>query len=627
MALGIVLLQTACCLGFGGLTLKWLRLSGEFSPGEETVFSFVIGFGVLGWLVFPLGISGLLSDGWLFGLLLLGLPGLLVLRIPILIHRRPDIAGGLLLSIIGAVAIFDISEAMAPPGDADTLAYHFTAPKLFLQAGAIEFILRPLDGAIPYLVQMTYVPVLSLGGERALTIWTMISGWAAGGLLFILCRHHLSLNWSLAVTAIFLTTPVVVYAAGTGQIEIRTALFVMVGAWAIAKALESDKLAFTLLAGLVVGFYGGSKYIGLMFALAGGLVIIMQRRWLLHGLVYSITVVVVGSQWYIWNGIHTGDPFFPMLFQLLGRDDLVLWTKAHDLVFKDVFFKFDQPAPRNLFWLFYYPFAATLDPFPVFEAKRAGLGSYGLLILPIAVLGAWKFRSKLLTSRLTVYAALTFLFYAIWFMSGASQRVRHLLPVLPLFLLCITVAAQRLGSTTPLRFPLFIAVVATLGLNLGGSALFSFKYIKYIYSGDSRKMFLHNNISEYAPVPWINANLKKTDQLLVINRQLFYYLDVPYLFGSPHTQAVLDLRPHLIPFEKLYSQLNKARITHLILDRQTSSAGVKYAAPYDKMYKAGCLSQIKSFRARKIGSRTLPSRTKITKIVDLMKIGAHECLR
>ena len=85
-------------------------------------------------------------------------------------------------------------EGIAPPADADTLAYHFTIPKQFLEAGRIEFIPRALEGAIPLIVQMTYVPALGLGGEMALTLWTMATGWAAAALLFVLCRKHLGVN-------------------------------------------------------------------------------------------------------------------------------------------------------------------------------------------------------------------------------------------------------------------------------------------------------------------------------------------------------------------------------------------------------------------------------------------------
>ena len=86
-------------LGFGAVVLRGLKLSLEYSSGEEAVFSFAIGFGVLGWLVFPLGISGLLGNWWLLGLLFLGLPGLIFLRVPGLINNRPDFVGWLLITL------------------------------------------------------------------------------------------------------------------------------------------------------------------------------------------------------------------------------------------------------------------------------------------------------------------------------------------------------------------------------------------------------------------------------------------------------------------------------------------------------------------------------------------------
>ena len=73
----------------------------------------------------------------------------------------------MLAGVLALVLIFDLFEALAPPADADTMAYHFAIPKNFLRAGGIYFIPRVTDGAIPLLLHMTFIPPMALGGELA----------------------------------------------------------------------------------------------------------------------------------------------------------------------------------------------------------------------------------------------------------------------------------------------------------------------------------------------------------------------------------------------------------------------------------------------------------------------------
>ncbi|MDA1091607.1 MAG: glycosyltransferase family 39 protein, partial [Proteobacteria bacterium] len=443
MAFAVALLQILCCLGLGAAALRILKIDGDMNAGEHWAIAFAVGFGILGWLIFPLGISGNLSPVLLSALLIVGAVGCLLLWRPGTALTMPslNIMGWVFLALISVVFVFDFLEAFAPPADADTLAYHFARPKQFLEDGRINFIPQVLEGAVPLGVQMTYVPALALGGELALTLWTMLSGWAAAALLFILCRRHLSLNWSLAVALIYLTTPAVIYGGGGGQVEPRIALFVMVSAWAAARALETGHLRYAVLAGLGGGFFAAAKYTGLLFAGATGGMLLFQRRWFAHGAVFGATLIAVGFQWYAWNAMHTGDPVFPMLFQWLGRDDLAFWNAAHDMVFKENYFRAENPLSHSPLSFFLFPFKATLDSAGLLDAGRVGFGPYGLLILPFAALGFWQYRDRIRRSPLLIYASLTLLFYALWFFFGGSQRIRHLLPVLPLFLICVTVAA------------------------------------------------------------------------------------------------------------------------------------------------------------------------------------------
>ncbi|MBT3766569.1 MAG: hypothetical protein HOB79_15360 [Rhodospirillaceae bacterium] len=609
------------------MVLRLLKLQSQFRPWEEAIFAFAIGFGILGWLLFPMGISGLLGKGWLLVLLASGLPGLVLLRRPEPYKGGLDNVGKGLLLLIGVVTVFDIAEAWAPPTDADSLAYHFNAIKQFLAAGRIEFILRPLDGAIPYLIQMTYLPVLALGGEIALTFWILISGGVTAALLFILCRRHLSHNWSLCVTLIFLTTPVVIYAAGTGQVEIRMAMFVLVAAWAIAQAIQTGENRYAVLAGLAVGFIFGAKYTGLLFALAAGLTILLQRRWLSHSLILVAVSMVAGSQWYLWNAVHTGDPFFPMFFQWFGFDDLTLWTKSHDLDFKAHYFPHELPAPRNFGWFVLYPFAATLNPFPKFESGLTGFGSFGLILLPFAIGGLWKWRRRLHNGPLPVYTLLTLLFYGFWFFIASSQRIRFILPVLPLFLICFTVAAQRFAGQTSYKAPLIAGVSVVMALQLAAAGLFSIKYLRYSLSGETRQDFVENYVTKFSSVPWINANLSKQDKILISDRQLHYYFNVPTFFVGSYSQAVISYYGRERSPKIMYDQLASLGITHLLLSTPLGATDQIYPKPFGTLHRQDCFLTLKSIPVRSIKSRTLSGRTSPNILAHILKLRPRNCLQ
>lgn len=616
----VPVLLVLSCLGFGAGLLRLLGLRDALPPFAHAAMSFALGLGVLGWSVFPLGVAGLLGDGWLWGLVLAGVPGMAWLRWGHTPTSREnlDALGWTLLALLASVAVLDLAEGLTPPGDADSLAYHFNAPRLFLEWERIGFILRPLDGSIPYLVQMTYLTALALGGEKAMTLWCALSGWGAGALVYALAREHLDRNGSLMAALVFLTVPAVTYGGGSGQIEVRTALFAMAAAWAAARAVVTGRLSFTVLAGLATGFFIGAKYMGLLFALACGLVLLWQRRWFLHGLVFSLVAVATGAEWYAWNAIHTGDPFFPMFFQWFGRDDLALWTPAQDEYFRTRFMPLDRPIPRTPWNFLLYPFWVTLASPPAIEGAQAGLGPFGLLVLPFALAEVWRKRRSL-RGTLAIYAAIAFLFYAAWFFSGPSQRVRHLLPILPFLLIGFLVAAHRWTEGRSLRRPLIVALAATLALQMVGAALFGLKSLRHLASGEDRETYLRRTISRYAPVPWINDHLDRNDLLLTGDRQLFYFLRIPYLFSSPNTQAAVHMGGDDEDPGRLHRELRSAGITHILMTRR-GDARMPYDSPaLNRLAASPCLDRLNSFESRRIASRTLGGENE-SETMDLLTV-------
>jgi 4-amino-4-deoxy-L-arabinose transferase-like glycosyltransferase len=628
------LLLALACAGGGRAILVALGLVGRLEARLVDPVAFALGVGLLGWLAFFLALGGLLAPLQLIALVLPGLAGL-AFRIP-----RPAGAGArgfdaLVVAgfaLLAAIAVLDIIQAMAPPADADTLAYHFALPKQFLAAGHLQFVPRAVDGAAPLLLHMTYLVALGIGGETALNLWVMLLGWAAAWLLYELARGIVGRRWALVLIILFVTTPAVVYGSGSGQLELKLTLFAMVAGLAVAKAVDSGDWRFAGLAGLAVGFFVGAKYTGLLFAASCGLALLMQRRWLLHGAIYGAIVLLVGAQWYLWNAFNTGDPVFPMLYGWLGATH-GYWSPEIAAFLHAQWAPEENPVPRNLFWLIVYPFAATLRAIESWDSGRTGLGPFGLLALPFALLGLWRFRRRVAASRLRSYAAIALAFYVIWFLSGVSQRVRHLLPIYPFFLLCIAVAADRFAQARGLRAPLYGAVLLTIMIQSGVVAVFNLNYVRHLASGETRDDFLRRNVARFAPVPWLNAHLTKHDRVLVTERQLVYHLDVPSFTASERYEYLVDLVPGSSNPRRFLSEISRLGITYIL-----AVPGLADFARGERHFEtgelvgftsalvaAGCGTVVHSAIMMAPRSRTIPSLYSNSISSDFVEIHAASC--
>lgn len=634
IAVAVVGLVGAACLGAGAAVLAGLGVFDDLERRERPLWAFAVGFGVFGWLVFLPAVAGQANPP-----VLLAVAAVCALATPLLARAmraedgsaapRPlDALGWTLVVLVAAVLVLDLLEALAPPADADSLAYHFDHPKRFLEAGGLVFVPRAVDGTAPMIVHMTYLAPLALGGETGLTLWTMLTGWAAAAFVYVLARRHVGVNLSLAAGLVLLTTPALVYAGGSGQVEPRLALFAMVGAFAAAEAVAGGRPAFAVLAGLGAGFFAAGKYTGLLFVAACGIVLVLGRRRLVHGAGFALGAALAGIQWYAWNAAHTGDPVFPMLFGLLGAD-AELWNARQDAFFRAMFFGSEVGVPADLSWFLAYPFKATLDGAVQFESRRTGLGPFVLLVLPFAAAGAWRWRRELSTSRLLPVCLIVAVFYGLWFFGGSSQRVRHLVPVYPLLLLAVWAAAARWAAAAPKRLPLAAACALTIAVQAAGHGLFALKYVRHQVSGEGRQAFLERNVYRYGIVPWINRNLGPDDRLLHGFRQINYLLEVPYHFAPPALQARINLRPDRTELAPVLVRLRRLGITHVAappVDElpPPGASGLGLAYLVRDLLAAGCLAPGPVLEGTDFASRTLPMGRAVTR-VQIMSMTGDGC--
>ena len=619
IAIATVSLLWLACAGFGAAALGPAGLLDGRARGERIAVSFAAGTGFFGWVVFFPGIAG-----WLTAPAVLVLCGAGVLCG---VAARRHLLGpddtpaeppgrwtGLLIAALLVAVSMDALEAYAPPADADSLAYHFALPKQFALAGAIEFVPRVIDGAAPLLLHMSYATAYLLGGESALTLWTALTGWMAGGLLYGFARRYLARDWSLAAMLLFMTTPAVLSGAGTGQVETRLAMFCLVGAMAAADAVRSGKAADAMLAGAMAGFYAGAKYMGLLFvASAGAAMLINRARWRM-AFTFAVAAAIAGFQWYWWNWLHTGDPVFPALFRLLGLPDSAIWMAAHDRWFRTSYFAIEVPIARDIANFLTFPLFALLDPPPVIEAGRTGFGPLPLLIAPFAAAGLWRFRHHVLRSPLAVAGLIAGGFYLLWFWSGISQRIRHLLPIYPIVLLCLVVLAQRWSARNRTGHILAAAAGLSIAIQIGGQGIQSVNFFRYAAQGESRDAFLMRNLSGYPAVQWINAHLGRNEKVLVTERELVYAIDVPVFLAHSDLQTQVELSPLANDPARFARQVRALGITHFLLARGVDAAGnIATESPKaarierfaNALRHANCLDLAAVFPSRRISSRAL----------------------
>ncbi|MSO85769.1 MAG: hypothetical protein EXR04_07485 [Rhodospirillales bacterium] len=632
MTLVTIALMVAAALGAGGSALALLRMREIFSPAERAAIAFVVGTGILGWIGFFIGAGGLMGGVSLAAVCLLLLPGIVFLRGGNTAAKTepPTLMTWFLLAGVAAALAFDLAEGLSPPNDADTAAYHFALPKLYLEAGRLVFVPRMYEAVSPLLQQMTYAMALGLGGERALTLWTMATGWAAPALLYLMARRHLDRDWSLALALLFLTIPAIVIGGGTGHVEPRNTAFALGAAFGLVEALRRGNIGAAALAGLCAGFFAASKYPGLLFVFAAGIVLLVHARRVPLAVAFAGAAALAGGQWYVWNWWHTGDPVAPMLFGILEYRPDFPWNAEQNAQLKEIYTASERALPPTLWNALTYPFLATLWPVPAFSSERAGFGPFVLLLLPAALAGAWSARDRLLRSPLFALAVVTAVFYFLWFLFGPSQRVRHFLPVYPFLMLAVAVAARSgIAAHPALRTAVGAAFAAVIMLQLAAHALFARPFIQHLASGEDREAFLGRTVSVYDLVTWANANLAPSDRLFMLHREIVYYFRNPVFFGHDLYDARIGIAHHAADPPLFWSQLRKEKITHVVFAGEPDAAATAgHAFLFRSLIARGCFGKIARIPVASHASRTFAEKgswTESATTVTVYKLQNDAC--
>jgi 4-amino-4-deoxy-L-arabinose transferase-like glycosyltransferase len=535
-------------------------LLDEEPASAQLALSIGIGLGLLSLLMLTLGLLGLLQPIIAWGLVLVlvlllrsdlreTLPAFYASKLP-----QPESAFQSWVSIyLGAILLLTFLAALAPPIGWDTLVYHLTGPRYFVERGQI---VHPLDLpylGFPQLAEMQFTLGLLLVSERVAPLFHFGYGLLALTITASLTKRFFGKKAAWLAIALLASVPTLfslmkrAYVDATLLFYTTTALYAFLR-WHEQQAKTNAKTRrWLVVIGILCGFCGWVKYtaiavpiaLGLSLAWASrrdGLLVILRR---LVTVAAPTTVVILPGL--IENWITTGNPVYPFFFS-----NGVYWDEWRSWWYGLPGTGLASTAPWRL----------LIAPLEATVAGTEGTIFYeatiGPLLLPgVALLGfIWQTLDQ---EKRTVIKYALFFFgvnYALW-LSGLARTAR-LLRARFLFLVFGTAAAlggAALSRIQTLNRPqlqvkwLMYAIISiTLALLLFSmfTTFLNNNTLPIVFGLESRKDYLRRRLGwYYVAIEHINQELPPDARVLFLWEPRSYHCQ-----AECWPDAMLDRLPH-----------------------------------------------------------------------------------
>ena len=470
--------------------------------------------------------------------------------------------------------------AGTPIMDYDTLEYHLGAPGQYYAHGRIHFLDNNVYAAFPQHVEMLYLGGIVLSQSKAVGAGAAILTQGMFGVvtaiaLARLAGHALSCRCRMAAGLFFLSCPLLVVSVTRAHITLARCFYLTLALLAVVRwtstagaagsppegTLESEKASersrsgWIILAGLSAGLAAAVKYPALlMICLPLGVYVLTvgvlrEKTWkerLRPAALLSLCALVSVGPWLIRNFAATGNPFFPLLYEIFGGDG---WPAHQAAKFAAAHAASPVGGPQELMrelWQFLIGFTDAMSP--------GFAGPLVLVFVPFVFLSAADGQRKKGNRTLILLGAYGIVYALLW--AFFTHRIdRFLSPLLvPLAILsaagfCLLIERKTLrpiGMITALVLGgcllWFQAVRADTTGALGGTL-----------SGESRADLTRGPGMEFGrayvdAVDWINSsdNVSRGARVMLVGEARIYPFDRDLLYSVVFNDHPIELSLRLL---------------------------------------------------------------------------------
>lgn len=475
----------------------------------------------------------------------------------------------LLLGVV--IIIFFVQEfklALYPPTAWDAISYHLAASRQYVQHHRLMLVPYVRFPVFPQGIEMLFTFAMLIYDGISARLISLLMFVSLGAIVWSAARRLIGNGGAQWAIIAFLSSPLVLWLASSGYIDIGAALFAGAAVYVFLKANLEKRIPWYILSGVFMGMGIGAKYNDLIFVpIMGGILLVRifrsGHRWRISELLaFLVPTILVGGPWYIRNYYYSGNPFFPFFGRVFGYPSF--WTKQDNIGLQtDLLVA--HGIGKSALSLLKLPLALIVN-------QRAFLLDYGAGLSPFLVITfvLFPFIGGPSKHKIWKFWIISLLFVLVWFYS--AQIVRYITPLY--FTLCLIFgwSLENIMKGVYRNIALGLAVLVV--------ALFPFRFVTSLTSEplplntSQRNTYLSAHLPSWPAINWLNEHAPNRVVYSIRNENMGYFYNGTFIgdwFGPGRYSQVLGvlnlddseiLRRKLAKFRAAYLVINLANLGH-----------------------------------------------------------------
>ena len=461
--------------------------------------------------------------------------------------------------LLAIIAIAALIPALAPPSmsDWDSLAYHLSVPKLYLEHGGMYYIDFMSHSNFPMLMETLYTLPVKFGYPAAAKMVTYLTAILLVASVITLAKKHFGEKSAPLAGIALAGMPILLWLATTAYIDLATALYTVLAVHLLLNYLDGRECGSLVACAFAAGFAASTKMTGLIVIplIAAWLVIDGQVSGLksryTKPLLFVVVALMVCSPWYIKTFVYTGSPVYPFFYSIFGGRD---WTSNLAANYATQQAKFGMGHDITAFLMLPYNLAFYSERF--YDTPGLFIGPIFLIGLPVLLLA--KYRSRKLVGLGLFFLALL----VTWF--GLTHQSRYLVPgfaILAVLIAALAYGDERFRASRYALWAVFI-VTSLFGIWTLYPAITNASPV--VIGQESRDEFLTRTLDVYSADQWINENLPQNAKVALFGDTRGFYLDRAYVWADPGHNA--EFTRSYNSANALVDYLKSRHVTHVMVN-------------------------------------------------------------